>query len=195
MHNDCILTWYRHSGFRFLAIISPFLVLLSPVLAFGQAVMRPQENQSTVRFVIKNFGLNVEGTITGISGEAVFDPQRAHEARFDISLKAATIQTGNRMRDQHLQKKDYLDVERYPEIRFRSTSVSKGSDPSQFIVEGSLSMKGLTRTVRIPFRAYKDGSGYRFEGVFQVNRRDFAVGSSSISLSDNLTIYLDVITR
>jgi polyisoprenoid-binding protein YceI len=173
------------------------MAVLLPITSTAQAqtVLQPVESQSTIRFVIRNFGINVDGTLTGIQGEIVFDPAQPGRARFDVTMQATSIQTGNRMRDDHLRKKDYLDVERHPVIRLRSSSVIAGVEPGVFTLAGVLTIKGETRNVRIPFRAVPEGSGFRFKGDFRINRRDYGVGGSSISLSDELTIYLEVSVR
>lgn len=161
----------------------------------AQTVMQPLESRSTVRFVIRNFGVKVDGTLTGIRGEIVFDPAQPGRARFDVTVQAASIQTGNRMRDDHLRKKDYLDVGQHPEIRIRSTSVTATGDAGVLALDALLTIKGVTRKIRIPFRAIPEGQGFRFTGDFRLNRRDYGVGGSSISLSDELTIYLEVSAR
>jgi polyisoprenoid-binding protein YceI len=171
------------------------VLLIIATTTNAQNVLKPAESPSAIRFVIRNFGINVEGTLTGIRGEIVFDPAQPGRARFDVTVQAASIQTGNRMRDDHLRKKDYLDVERHPEIRLRSTSVIAGADPGVFTLAGVLTIKGVARDIRIPFRAVPEGDGFRFKGEFRINRRDYGVGGSSISLSDELTIYLEVSVR
>jgi polyisoprenoid-binding protein YceI len=169
--------------------------LLIPAAVFGQAFMKPIGEASRIAFSIRNFGISTTGTVGSPEGEILMDPNNPLSIRFDVTVASATIQTGIKARDEHLKKKDYLDVQAYPRIRFQSHSISPGSGPDSFIAHGRLTIKAISRPADIPFTIEKSGAGYLFTGSFQINRRDFGVGGASISLSDNLTISLRVITR
>jgi polyisoprenoid-binding protein YceI len=158
----------------------------------GVPVLKPTDSGSRVSFTIRNFGLQVEGSLTGLGGEMSFDPKSPGTARFDVYVKAASIKTGNRLRDDHLIKKDYLNAVAYPDVRFRSTSVVAGTAAGSYTITGMLTLKGVSKEISFPFRVEPKGTGYVFKGSFQINRRDFGVGGSSISLSDNLTMTLQV---
>jgi len=60
---------------------------------------------------------------------------------------------------------------------------------------GNLTIKGVTKPVEFGFSASPQNGGYVFDGEFKINRRDFGVGESSVSLSDNLTVTLSVFAR
>jgi polyisoprenoid-binding protein YceI len=59
----------------------------------------------------------------------------------------------------------------------------------------NITIKGVTKPVEFGFGATPKNGGYAFDGEFTINRRDFGVGGSSISLSDNLTVALSVFAR
>lgn len=159
-------------------------------------VLVPNDKASTVNFVIKNFGLAVDGRISGLDGKILFNPADLKNSSFDVSVDASTINTGMSSRDNHLKKKDYLDVKAYPKVRFISNGILPGSKPGTYIARGKLTLKKTTREIEIPFNVQTlTGGGYRFLGSFTINRRDFNVGSSSISLSDNLTLSLAISTN
>jgi polyisoprenoid-binding protein YceI len=178
------------------ALVALFRIDLLAIFMFcllgSPPVLKPTDAGSRISFTIRNFGLQVEGSLSGLGGEIVFDPQSLAKARFDVFVKSASINTGNRLRDDHLIRKDYLNAAAYPEIRFRSTSVKAGSSADSYAITGMLTLKGVSKEISFPFRAEPQGTGYVFKGSFQVNRRDFGVGGSSISLSDNLTMALQV---
>jgi polyisoprenoid-binding protein YceI len=171
-----------------------FCLLIFSMLANGQT-KQPDPVRSSVTFVIRNFGLDVKGKMGDLTGSVLFDSTNLMGSRFSVSVSSASIQTGNRMRDDHLRKKDYLNVLEFPRIEFVSTSIVRGKIVGTFEVTGLLKIKGVEKTIRFPFTAAKDGAGYLLKGSFRINRRDFGVGSSSISLSDDLTISLLVPTR
>jgi polyisoprenoid-binding protein YceI len=125
----------------------------------------------------------------------VFDASTPAYSRFDVSVRSSTINTGNSLRDGHLLKKDYLHAEQFPEIKFRSSSVIVDVTQNGFRMTGFLTIKGVTREISFPFRAEPKGAGYLFSATFRIDRRDFGVGGSSISLSDDLTISLQILGR
>ena len=151
------------------------------------------DDKSTVKFSIKNFGINVGGSFKGLTGDIDFDKANPDKAVFNVSIDAATVNTDNDSRDNHLRKAEYFDVTNHPKITFKSDKVSaKGSD---FTVSGQLTIKGVTKAISIPFKAQPKDDGYIFDGSFQLNRRDFKVGGNSVVLGDNVTVTLSVFAR
>ena len=92
------------------------------------------------------------------------------------------------MRDTHLKKEEYFNVDKYPVINFTSTAVSSST------VSGNLTIKGISKPISFPYTVSKPlkGAGFIFEGSFSINRKDFDIGSSSFSLSDAVTVNLKV---
>ena len=84
------------------------------------------------------------------------------------------------------------DVHSFPLITFTSTKVSASNKGGVFIVSGTISIKGTTKSIDFPFTAKAVQNGYLFTGTFKLNRRDFGVGSSSFILSDNLEVSFSV---
>jgi len=156
---------------------------------------KPLEDSSSVTFKIKNFGIPVSGTIKGIKGTIQFDPQKLGSAAFNVTLETSTINTGIEMRDSHLKKEDYLNATQYPEITFTSTKVSPSTKDGYLFIFGNLSIKGVTKPISFPFQALPNGDGYTFVGSFTINRRDYEVGGSSISMSDQVSIELKIAAK
>ena len=154
----------------------------------------PVDEASKVSFKIKNFGSSVDGNFKGLKGTIDFNPSDVINARFDVTLSTATIDTGIGMRDNHLRKPDYFGVADFPLIRFVSTKVVASGKTSEAIITGKLTIKKITKEISFPFR-YSEANGMlQFTGEFQINRRDFNVGGSSISLADELKVMIDVKT-
>jgi polyisoprenoid-binding protein YceI len=176
-------------------------ILIWMVVSFSgifqaKPVFIPNDSASSVKFVIKNFGLTVNGRLSGLEGKINFDPADLKKSLFDVTVEASTINTGMNARDNHLKKKEYLDVEVYPKIHIISTDILPGSKPGTYIARGKLTLKKTTKDIDIPFKVETlTSGGYKFIGGFTINRREFNVGSSSISLSDFLTVSLAIITK
>jgi polyisoprenoid-binding protein YceI len=172
-----------------LKITAAFLFITNVV--FSQTYT-PTDAGSKVHFVIKNFGFKTGGDFTGLKGTIVFNPKALNTSRFNVTVDSKTIDTDNGTRDSHLRKSEYFDVEKYPLISFVSTKITESTTAGRYYVFGNLTIKGITKAVEFGFSATPSANGYLFTGEFEMNRRDFGVGGSSFSMSDNLTVSLTV---
>jgi polyisoprenoid-binding protein YceI len=121
----------------------------------------------------------VRGDLTIRSAEIDFDPQHPERGRVAATIDAASIDTGAAQRDEHLRSADFLDVERYPEITFRSTRIqAKGQ---RYLLHGELSMHGVTRPVVLDAEIggvvadMRGGTRASFTASARVNREDFGL--------------------
>jgi polyisoprenoid-binding protein YceI len=170
-------------------------LLMAAALFFAQTSYAPKDDGSKVHFVIKNFGVNTGGDFTGLAGSIVFDPNNLATATFDVSVDASTIDTDIESRDRDMKKAEYFDVKTYPRMTFKSTKVTKTNKEDYLYMFGNITIKGVTKEIKFPFKATPKDGGYFFEGSFKLNRRDFGVGSSSMSLADELTVTLSVLAK
>ena len=142
---------------------------------------------SSVTFRIKNAGIAVDGSFTGLESDIKFNPLKPAEASITASVKTATINTGTAMRDNHLRKEEYLDAEKYPKIILKSEKIEK-TGPISYKGIFKLSLKNITKEVTIPFTFSKLPDRTEFKGSFKLNRRDYNVGGSSITMSDDADV-------
>ena len=175
-------------------IILVVILLFTANLLFAQKYTATDAG-SKVSFVIKNFGIKTSGSFSGLKGNVSFDPNTLGTSTFNMSVNANSINTDNGTRDKHLRKDEYFHVEKYPFITFVSTSITKSSTQGRFYIVGNLTIKGITKTIAFGFGATPTSSGYVFKGAFEINRRNFGIGGSSISLSDNLKVTLEIATN
>ncbi len=174
-------------------LFSMFFVLVANADA---QVYKPSDGGSKVHFVIKNFGIKTGGDFTGLSGTVIFNPAALASSSFNVTVKASSINTDNNARDRHLRKSEYFDVEKYPTLSFVSTKITESSVAGRFFVFGNLTIKGVTKPIQFGFSAVAQGTdGYAFNGEFEINRRDFGVGGSSISLADKLKVTLQLLAK
>jgi len=152
------------------------------------------DTDSKVGFTIKNIGLNVEGSLKDLKGKMQFDPKSLSSSGFDVTVEAATINTGNAKRDEHLKKSDFFDAAKYPTVRIATSQiVSKGRNKYKAIA--NLTIKNITKKIGFDFTATAITSGYVFTSSFTLNRRDFGVGGSSMTLGDIVTVNLEVVGK
>jgi polyisoprenoid-binding protein YceI len=155
----------------------------------------PTDNGSKVHFVIKNFGIATGGDFTGLGGTIKYDPANPTASDFDVSVDASTVDTDVEARDRDLRKSEYFNVKTFPRLSFKSTRVTKTNRQGYLYMFGNITIKGVTKSIKFPFKATAKDGGYLFEGSFKLNRRDFGVGGSSLSLSDELTVTLSVLAK
>jgi polyisoprenoid-binding protein YceI len=173
------------------------LIVFLSILITGNPVpaqLKPVNQGSSVQFKIKNFGFSVTGSFTGLEGTVQFDPADIAHAYFNVSIDANTVNTDNNMRDDHLRNDTYFDVKKYPRISFVSIKVTPSSKKGVLFIFGKLTIKNQTKDISFPFTAEASKDGYLFKGTFNINRKDFGVGGSSI-ISDNLDVALSIFTR
>jgi polyisoprenoid-binding protein YceI len=178
--------------------IPSLLLILCSLLAIQPLCaqqLSPADEGSAIEFSIKNFGFTAKGSFSGLSGKILYAPADPLHASFDVHILAKSINTGNNSRDRHLREDDYFDVEHFPQISIKSESITAAKQNGAYILHGILTIKGTSRKIDLPFTVKPEGSGFIFEGSITINRLDYKVGSSSISLADNATVYLKVFAK
>jgi len=166
-------------------------MLLTAAIAVAQ--YKPVDPGSALRFTVKNFGFDVQGSFTGLKGSINFDPQNLANAGFDVTIDAGTINTDNSTRDQHLKGEDYFDVKNYPVIRLLSGKVVAGKN-GVYVLTGALTIKGKSKEISFPFTVNPSNDGLVFKGSFKINRKDFGVGGTS-TIANELEVTLNVIAK
>jgi polyisoprenoid-binding protein YceI len=109
-------------------------------------------HHTSVSFSAKHLGVaTVRGRFTKVDGEVnLDDPNDPTTASGAVVIDAASVDTANEGRDQHLRNADFFDVERYPEIRFALKGVEKVGD-DKYKVLGDLTIRGVTRQVELDY--------------------------------------------
>jgi len=145
----------------------------------------------------------VRGSFNEFEGTATFDGANPANSHAEVTIKAASIDTRNAQRDGHLRSNDFLAMEEHPEITFISTGVRQ-VDETTFELTGDLTIRGVTRSVTIPFTfegAAKDPFGNLragFEGSVAINRKDWGVSwnaaleGGGVLVSDRVTLEFEV---
>jgi polyisoprenoid-binding protein YceI len=104
---------------------------------------------TTVEFVIRNLWFNVRGRFRELEGRIVLDESDIGRSSVNATIKAGSIDTGNKRRDAHLLLKDFFDVDKFPEIEFKSTSIRRGRDRDSLDLAGDLRIKDKTVPVAL----------------------------------------------
>lgn len=174
----------------------PFFLFLITSSIYAQKYI-PADEGSKVHFIIRNFGINTGGQLSGLKGEILFSPADLNACRFNVSVDASTIDTDNESRDNHLKGNEYFDAEKFPLITIISQKIDKTNktDSGFYYFTGNLSLHGITKSISFPFHVEKLNDNYLFTGEFQINRLDFGVGSNSAVLSNTVNVSLSVLAK
>lgn len=87
-----------------------------------------------VNFTIKNAGLKVNGSMSGLNGFIVIDPQNSSLFKVEGTIDPSTVQTGIALRDKHLKKADYFNVAESTTIFMTSTQIKKAAIGNTLVI-------------------------------------------------------------
>jgi polyisoprenoid-binding protein YceI len=126
------------------------------------------------------------GVFKNATGNIKFDENNLTDSKFDIKVVVNSIDTKNSMQNKKAQTSEWFESAKYPNIQFTSTKVEKvGAD---YQITGNLTMKGVTKSKKIPMKLVKSGTGITFTGKFTVNRIEYGVGEKSDAVPDIMNI-------
>lgn len=139
-----------------------------------------------VTFAVSHFSGKAKGSFTDVSGVITYDEKDITKSSVEVVIKTASIHTGNANRDAHLRSADFFDVEKFPEMTFKSKRVEKRG--AGYVAIGDLTVRGVTKEVVMPFTLsgpIKDPlpTGVKrllVESSLKVDRRDFGITWSRV---------------
>lgn len=150
-------------------------------------------------FRIKHFNTAYfYGRFDRMSGTLEWDGANLAVAKFDLTIAAESIHTGNEMREKHLKGPDFFDVGQHPDIRFVSTAVKKGAADNAYTLEGNLTLHGQTRPVTATLTMTGTGKGRQgedligFEATFTIKRSEFGMTYMLNGLSDEVQLMVGI---
>jgi polyisoprenoid-binding protein YceI len=160
---------------------------------------------SSAEFKVKHMMIsNVKGSFSGITGTLVEDTTDPSKSSIDASIDVNTITTGDPQRDAHLKSAEFFEVDTYPQMTFKSTTVERQGE-GEYKVAGDLTIHGVTKPVAFavegPSAPGKDPWGNTRIGLSataKINRKDFglawnaALETGGILIGEDVTITLEV---
>jgi polyisoprenoid-binding protein YceI len=150
---------------KYLAIAAAVVSLLAFTLVMTNWKVKGDES------VVKFTSGKINGSFKGLKAEIVFDKEHPEQAKFSASIDAPSIATGFFLKNSHA--KDALGVDKYPTIKFVSTSVNKSG--GAYLAKGNLTLKGITKPATIRFTFDGKGSQGVFKGNIKVIPKDFGI--------------------
>jgi len=161
----------------FFAAVSAFVLSQSALLADTYVF---DKAHSTMGFQVRHLFSKVPGKFDDFAGQIQFDDANPQNSTVEVTIKTASVNTGVDMRDKDLRSANFFDVEKYPEINFKSKSVKQtGEDTAE--VTGDLSMHGVTKEVVLKVELLGKGAGPQgktvsgWEAKTNLKRTDFGL--------------------
>lgn len=159
---------------------------------------------SSVKFDIGYLGLSrVHGRFNKFEGHAYIDPDNPGKSNIQVTIDAASVDTAIPPRDANLRSTSFFDAEKHPKITFQSTRIVQTEQG--YIAEGDLTLRGITKKIRIPFQTFgpiEQEDGEIRAGIvttsISIHRLDFGLGddaklpNGSWQLSNDVNIHISV---
>lgn len=183
----------RHA---FLALAA---ALALPALAAAEAPVYTLDTAHTnVGFSVRHFLTQVPGRFSEFGGTIAYDPANPTQATVEVTVQAASINTGNDQRDGHLRSPDFFDVEKFPTLSFKSTKIEAGSG-DQLMVTGDFTLHGVTKSITVPVDVLGVmGEKAGFSTSFTIDRKDYgivwnrALDQGGTILGDDVKVQIDI---
>lgn len=159
---------------------------------------------TSIGFKVKHLGLvEVPGYFRDFTGSIDYNSADPTKSSVSFTAKTTSVDTGVAARDNHLRTGDFFEVAKFPEMTFVGKSISKKGNAHVLI--GDLTMKGVTKSVSIPFTITgflpdqrSGGTRIGVVGETTINRRDFGVNyggnlpNGAAMLSDEIKVILNI---
>ena len=189
---------------RFIFLIVLTLFFTFPVLSQA-ATWQIDPDHSSFQFKVRHLMVsNVKGDFTKVKGAVTMDDKDISNLNVELTIDAASVNTGHAQRDEHLRASDFFDVAKYPTIIFVSKKVMKDG-PDRLKVTGDLTIHGVTREVTVnvegPTQEIKDPRGnFRrgAAGTARINRKDFgliwnrALETGGVVVGEDVDIFVEI---
>ena len=151
-----------------------------------------------VEFSARHLGMmTVRGYFDELSATADIDPEHPETASVEVTISTASIRTNNGIRDNDLRSSNFLEVEKYPEMTFKSTGVET-VDADHYTLNGDLTIKGTTHPVSLAVTKYGEfndpgmmGHRIAYGATTKINRKEFGLSFNAI-LDGRLVVGEDI---
>jgi len=177
-----------------IAVVTIFLSVRCETLRADNYVLDP--SHTSIVFGINHLGYSFTyGRFNKVSGGFVWNNANPATGQFQLAIDAASIDTNDMKRDEHLRGPDFFNAKQFPHISFQSASITPQRDaPGKFSVNGNLTIHGVTRQVTLPLRKLGEGDGpfgnYRCGFICQtsVKRSEYGMTSMIPDIGDEVAL-------
>jgi polyisoprenoid-binding protein YceI len=155
---------------------------------------------SMIIFRAKHNGVSYNyGRFNEFTGEIMIDARAVPESMVTFEVKAASVDTGNEKRDQHLRSSDFFSAKQFPLITFKSTKVREKAGKEDVLeVTGDLELHGVKKSITVDVEVTgraKGGEGESligFESTFTIKRSEFGMTYGAGAVSDDIRLTVTI---
>lgn len=190
---------------RRLTILWAGLVLCGWAARVTAATWAIDPGHTTIGFSVRHMMItNVRGHFNQFAATTVVDAMKPDATKLEATIQAASIDTNNDKRDEHLRSPDFFDVAKFPQITFTSFKIDKTGE-QQWKVFGNLTLHGVTKPVELlfegPSKIIRDPAGlYRTGGraTVTINRKDYGINfdkqldGGGVLVGDEVAVTIEV---
>ncbi|WP_020590944.1 YceI family protein [Kiloniella laminariae] len=135
-----------------------------------------KNDQSQVGFVAKQSGAEVPGVFEHYQAEITFHPEELTDSHIRVEITTESVNTQSGDRDKLIRSDAFFDSAAHPKAIFEASSFEQLS-PDSFVAHGSLTMRGVTKKIDLPFQASVEGDELRAQGAAEISRLDYGIGN------------------
>ncbi|MDE1900035.1 MAG: YceI family protein [Alphaproteobacteria bacterium] len=130
---------------------------------------------STLTFTGTQSGQSFSGGFQKFTAHVLLNPDHPETGKITVDVDPASAYAGSDDRDSMLPGKDWFDVAHFPQAQFVSTAIHQVG-PGQYQADATLTIKGISRNVTLPFTLKKEGDHWRAQGHVVLSRDAFGIG-------------------
>lgn len=168
--------------------------LIAQVALFAQTKWNVDVAHSNVKFTVVHLVISdVEGSFNTFNGSMTSTKPDFAESTIEFTVDVNSINTNNEMRDTHLKSDDFFNAEKFPKMKFKSTSFKKVSG-NKYLLIGNLTLRDVTKSVKFNVTyggTAKDGYGNTkagFKASTVINRFDYGLKWNALTEAGGATV-------
>ena len=173
------------------------LTIASPLQA-AKYTIDTEGMHAFIHFSIPHLGYsNLIGRFNRFSGSFEYDAEQPEASKIEVTIETASIDSNHAERDKHLRDEEFLDVDKYPEAKFVSTSFEPDGAETATL-KGNFTLRGVTRPITIKVMKIGEGpdpwGGYRvgFTGTTKIALSDYGITKFLGKKSTEVELVLDI---
>lgn len=178
--------------------VSIIAIVLIYFGSFAQSNWKVDPYHSSLNFTIQHSGISmVNGKFTEYDGSLTTEGEALENAQFDFEVQTNSINTNVEARDNHLRSPDFFEVEKYPQITFKSKKTLKTGKPDHYLLYGTLTIKGVSKDLVVDLyyggkAKSEQGEKIGMRAEVTINRFDFNIDYDPTALGIGKDVFIQV---
>lgn len=183
---------------KIIFIILSILSLMTANVNAADYMIDKKGMHASIQFKISHLGYSwLWGRFNDFDGHFNYDENKPEESRIEVIINTQSVDSNHALRDKHIRGKGLLEVDKYPQAKFISTSFTQNKDGSG-IVKGDFTLHGVTKPISIDIKFVGEGNdpwgGYRigFEGSSRIALADYNITKNLGPAAKELDLFFSI---